>query len=77
MEGKLSKTMVKGKQNNIGLGGAMRNGNVYDAQSQDLRNRFYPISWMGVTMAAYGTPSFLNISSSVLKATGLTKLWFH
>lgn len=36
-----------------------------------------PVTWKGVTMAAHGTPSFLNISSNVLKATGLTKLWIH
>jgi len=33
-----------------------------------------PVTWTGVTMATHGTPSLLNISSNVLKATGLTKL---
>jgi len=35
-----------------------------------------PVSSTGVAMTIHGTPSFLNISSNVLKATGLTKLWF-
>ena len=34
-----------------------------------------PVTSNCVTTAAHGTPSFLNISSNVLKATGLTKLW--
>lgn len=36
----------------------------------------YTGRWEVVATAARGTPSFLNISSNVLKATGLTKLGF-
>ena len=39
-----SKTVVKGKQNNTGLGGTMKNGDIYDAQSQDRRNWVFTVS---------------------------------
>ena len=39
-----SKTVVKGKQNNTGLGGTMKNGDIYDAQSQDRRNWAFTVS---------------------------------
>lgn len=75
--GRLSNTMFKGKQNNTDLGRDDENGEIYDAQSRDRRNRFYSGFVDGLAAAAHGTPSFLNISSNVLKATGLTKLQFR
>jgi len=50
---------------------------IYNAQSQDRHNRLCPGFMDGYATVAHGTPSLLNISSNVLKATGLTKLWFR
>lgn len=76
--GELSKTVVKGKQNDTALGGAMKNGEIYMThKAKIVATDSSPGSWTGVAMTTHGTPSFLNISSSVLKATGLTKLRFH
>jgi len=76
MEG-LSKTMVRGKQNDTDSG-VMKNDRIYMTHKVKIvvidcaRLRVRALA-----MAAHGTPSFLNISSNVLKATGLTKLRFR
>ena len=78
MMGDLSKTMVRGKQNDTGWGGAMKNDEIYMThKAKIVTTDSAPVSWTGMAMGTHGTPSFLNISSNVLKATGLTKLWFR
>jgi len=53
----------------------MKNSEIYMTyKAKIVTTDSATVLWTGVAMTPHGTPSFLNISSNVLKATGLTKL---
>ena len=78
MEG-LSKTMVRGKQNNTSLGRVMKNGGIYIWRTKSRSSGSTLPGYVGgcLPWPLTETPSLPNMLSNVLKATGLTKLRFR
>jgi len=52
MMGKSLKTVVREKQNNTGLGGAMKNGEIY--MTHKAKADSAPVSWTGVPWSLTG-----------------------